>query len=359
MERQQLLAGSKQNGRQGPMSELTQHSPNNGDHRADQERDRQRLVLSIVITVIFVTAAIVHLVWPDLSVDAVTLGLLIIAAVPWLAPIVRSIEVAGFKIELRELRERIQRVEGLFTFTGEATLAQEARLREALQKFMDYLGSLSPTQNTRPTEPTIHVDKDTPYDYWIDRGGYRLVIGVGLVNDPHVITHQYGHLFLENLNQVASGSTANAPVEAALADYFACSFDGRPVVLTTEVSSGDRVGQRELSEKLIWGGAQPRTVHQQGEVLAAALWAVRETITKEVCDTISLITWVEAAPGLGVEGYVHAFLGHEALLADHRRERVSNIFGERELLGVGHQVLDGGVQDPRSWPRSFLNRFRR
>jgi hypothetical protein len=76
-----------------------------------------------------------------------------------------------------------------------------------------------------------------------------------MLSDPHVITHQYAHLFLQHVNPTASGSATSDPVEAALADYFACSFDGDnrpPTVLTAEVPPGVLVGRRELDREILW-----------------------------------------------------------------------------------------------------------
>jgi len=48
-------------------------------------------------------AAIIHLIWPRLSVDAVTLVLFCIALIPWLAPIFKSLELpGGWKFEFRD-----------------------------------------------------------------------------------------------------------------------------------------------------------------------------------------------------------------------------------------------------------------
>ena len=48
--------------------------------------------------------ALAHLLWPDLAIDNVTLVLLILAAVPWLVPLFKSLEFpGGWKLEFQEL----------------------------------------------------------------------------------------------------------------------------------------------------------------------------------------------------------------------------------------------------------------
>jgi len=45
-----------------------------------------------------------RLIWPDLKIDALTLGLLILAALPWLLPLVKSAEFpGGWKVEFRDI----------------------------------------------------------------------------------------------------------------------------------------------------------------------------------------------------------------------------------------------------------------
>ena len=57
----------------------------------------------VVVTAVAVAGMVGHLVWPDLKIDAVTLGFLLLALVPWLAPIIKSIEVPGVgKVELQQ-----------------------------------------------------------------------------------------------------------------------------------------------------------------------------------------------------------------------------------------------------------------
>ncbi|MFB6961446.1 hypothetical protein ACFCYB_31695 [Streptomyces sp. NPDC056309] len=56
-------------------------------------RDRRRDVIAAVITCSAIGAAIVHVVKPDLKIDAVTAVLLAVAAVPWLGALFDSIEL--------------------------------------------------------------------------------------------------------------------------------------------------------------------------------------------------------------------------------------------------------------------------
>ncbi len=56
--------------------------------------------------------ALVHVMWPALAIDAVTLVLIVIAIIPWLAPLIKSLELpGGLKLEFQELQEASLRAE--------------------------------------------------------------------------------------------------------------------------------------------------------------------------------------------------------------------------------------------------------
>ena len=66
--------------------------------------------LQLGITVAALLIAVAHLLWPNLTIDEITLILFVIAIVPWLAPLFKSLEFpGGMKIEFQDLqRARIR-----------------------------------------------------------------------------------------------------------------------------------------------------------------------------------------------------------------------------------------------------------
>ena len=59
-------------------------------------------IISISATII----ALIHITFPNLMIDSITLTLIVIAIIPWLAPLLKSIELpGGTKIELRDLEK--------------------------------------------------------------------------------------------------------------------------------------------------------------------------------------------------------------------------------------------------------------
>ena len=60
--------------------------------------------LQIGITAIAGLIIIIHLIWPSLAIDAITLTLIIVAIIPWLAPLFKSLEFpGGWKVEFKDL----------------------------------------------------------------------------------------------------------------------------------------------------------------------------------------------------------------------------------------------------------------
>lgn len=84
--------------------------------RKKSRKNRGKLTLKILISIGAIAVAIAHLIWPNLTIDAITVFLIAISIVPWLDQLFKSIELpGGLKIEYHELekvREKIEK-EGL------------------------------------------------------------------------------------------------------------------------------------------------------------------------------------------------------------------------------------------------------
>jgi hypothetical protein len=77
--------------------------------------------------------AFIHITWPSIRIDSITLILLFIAALPWLAPFVKSFEFSnGFKVELRDMNKAIDKAReaGLVAITS----PDSERAEHAFQK---------------------------------------------------------------------------------------------------------------------------------------------------------------------------------------------------------------------------------
>ena len=73
----------------------------------DEARAGAARRLQQLVTLGALIAASAHLIWPSLAIDAVTIALLVAAAIPWLAPLFKTLELpGGWKIEFQELAAR-------------------------------------------------------------------------------------------------------------------------------------------------------------------------------------------------------------------------------------------------------------
>jgi hypothetical protein len=65
-----------------------------------------------LVTILSAALLLGHLVWPDLKIDAVTVALLAILILPWLSPMLQSLELpGGAKVTFREVAEAGAKVE--------------------------------------------------------------------------------------------------------------------------------------------------------------------------------------------------------------------------------------------------------
>lgn len=73
----------------------------------------------ITITVAALIIAFVHLKWPDLKIDSITLTLLLVAVVPWLSQIFKSLELpGGWKVEFQDLQKAKKRADEAGLLSG-------------------------------------------------------------------------------------------------------------------------------------------------------------------------------------------------------------------------------------------------
>ena len=77
--------------------------------------------------------ALVHLLFPKLSVDSTTAILVLIAILPWLAPLIKSIEIPGVgKLEYRDFQNIINRAESEGLLVSETEAVKPDNIDEPL-----------------------------------------------------------------------------------------------------------------------------------------------------------------------------------------------------------------------------------
>lgn len=69
-------------------------------------KTRATVIARLLVSVVAISAAVVHMIRPAFIPDAITAGLLLLGALPWLSSIIKSIEITGIgKLELLEQRQ--------------------------------------------------------------------------------------------------------------------------------------------------------------------------------------------------------------------------------------------------------------
>jgi hypothetical protein len=82
--------------------------------------------IKYTITLLALVIAIVHLIWPGIRIDAITVTLIVVAVLPWLSSLFKSIELpGGLKIEYQELEQIEERARNAGLLTEEATKTTE------------------------------------------------------------------------------------------------------------------------------------------------------------------------------------------------------------------------------------------
>jgi hypothetical protein len=67
--------------------------------------------IKAAISIVALGVIVVRVVWPALHIDGITLGLLVLAALPWLSPLIKSAEFpGGWKIEFQDLKEAAEKI---------------------------------------------------------------------------------------------------------------------------------------------------------------------------------------------------------------------------------------------------------
>lgn len=86
------------------------------------------LFLRVFITIIAVGFIIVHLIFPNLKIDSITLVLLVFALIPWITQIFESLELpGGWKFTFRKLEKTGQKAEQLGMISNEITTNDEKK----------------------------------------------------------------------------------------------------------------------------------------------------------------------------------------------------------------------------------------
>lgn len=127
------------------------------------------------ITLIALGAALVHVLWPWLAIDYVTVLLLVLALVPWLGPLISSIEVAGIgKVELRgEVQKAVE-------VASSGALERIGRLDSRLVDYWEREGNVRPEASADHLALIEQAVAELEAEFAMSSGSERLAVGLAL-----------------------------------------------------------------------------------------------------------------------------------------------------------------------------------
>jgi hypothetical protein len=116
--------------------------------------DRQTIKRHTIIKILVTSSALVglaaHLLMPALNIDAIALGLLLLALAPWLGAIIKSLELPGMRVELwqekdpkavppgRQAERQIRDAAGFYTPEGLTETVNSSGLVEAYEHVLHW-----------------------------------------------------------------------------------------------------------------------------------------------------------------------------------------------------------------------------
>ncbi|MGE5112918.1 MAG: hypothetical protein ACM3JB_18790 [Acidobacteriaceae bacterium] len=279
-------------------------------------------VLSILVSSTALAVMAAHLVWPSVRIDAITLGLLILAAVPWLAPLFKSIELpGGWKVEFQELKReiarkgeevtalagRVEKVERI-AFAGRTTSDFRERVTSDLRELHGYFNRIG--ANLGSTFPSVRVSEDAGAVGYYTAESNTIVIGEEARDNFDLVLRLYTQHVLSTLSQKEMGEP-NQYIRHALATYFPCSFKNYPSLGFTKKQAEEderRTGhpyahnldhQRRLTKRLLKRVIPASSIDfdisrvwDVASIWGGALWELRTAIGEERTDAAFLRAWV-------------------------------------------------------------------
>ena len=166
--------------------------------------------LKIGITTICSILILVRLIWPNINIDSVTLGLLVVAVLPWLSPLIKSFELpGGTKVVLRDLKAASDKI------VGDTPISSEQPKPEA-----SYLEIADTDPNLALVGLRIEIEKrlrtlGSHFNIPINKPLRLIILDLRLDN---VITHDVANGLLE-LIRAGNSAAHGAWVEKDVANW--------------------------------------------------------------------------------------------------------------------------------------------
>ena len=166
--------------------------------------------IKIGITTISVLLILLRLIWPNLNIDSITLGLFVVAVLPWFSPLIESAEFpGGLKIKLRNVKDAGDKI------IGDAPLPSDQPKPEA-----SYLKIADNDPNLALVGLRIEIEKrirtlGSHFNFPINKPLRNIILDLQLKN---VLPHDVANGLIE-LIRAGNSAAHGAWVEKNVADW--------------------------------------------------------------------------------------------------------------------------------------------
>lgn len=264
----------------------------------------QRWLISVLVSAVALVLAAVHLLRPRLNIDAVTIVLIAVAALPWLGPVFKAIELpGGWRFEYQELRrqqqqvhrelaqvqESVKKVEQII-FSREVSPDLAQRLGEQIETFHRYLVALGLAPYEREP-PRVGLNPDRPGSLY-DPATHRIEISPDLADNPHLLFREYCNYALTRDDASVEFAIAVYDLKSGLGFYFPCSFTGDQAGFAPFGVNLD-----DTRPMIRRRGTPSRENQARAYIWASIFWEARQLIDDpRVEDKLIAAAWLETIP---------------------------------------------------------------
>ncbi|MBO8092415.1 MAG: hypothetical protein J7D60_03795 [Prosthecochloris sp.] len=177
-----------------------------------RKKNRRMRTTQIIITAIALIIAGVHLKWPGLKIDSITLTLLLVAIVPWLSQIFKSLELpGGWKIEFHDLQKAKKRADEAGLLSGKVQLASPY----SFQLVADEDPNLALAGLRIEIEKRLNQIADS---YQIDSGRSSAGRLLRILGKQDLLSHQEQSV-LADMMGLLNGAVHGAKIDSRAADW--------------------------------------------------------------------------------------------------------------------------------------------
>jgi hypothetical protein len=303
-------------------------------------------LIAIVVSIASLALAIAHVVMPDVRVDGVVVALVAAAAVPWLGPLFRSIELpGGWKLEFREFQQTVttqlrdtgeriaqigDQVEEIKLLAFDADVAPDVRekIEAPVAAFHAHLIALGLEDLGDIPRVSILNDPGLVDVAYYDPGGRVIAVGRNCMDDTVHVLGIYALYVLGREVEKTAWSEARAALESGLARYLARSFKDAPSTGSTRYRWSDVPRTGDAQEYVLLG-----------EVWSGAFWDLRDQAGSDTVDRALVHVWqrLDPTPEIGLAEWFVSALATQ--LASHD---IREIFQNREITSPPKPTRRGG-----------------